>query len=366
MDNPFPASYPIQKSLGTALGQYTGLGDSITSFSTNRPRQYSNRFNFSLQRQLPLGIRAELVYYLNRSNAVENRNINQVDPRIAYTYKASTNVQVANPIYGILPANQCPGTLCKQATVSLTQAMVPYPQYGTLTMTDYDADGGSRYEQAAIKFQKSYSHGITFVGGYSYLYSYNFSYYDDIATYLMQHTWRAATSPRNRVTFAANWELPLGHNRAFLKAAPRAVDAIIGGWNMSPMLSWRSGNYLSFGGLVASGDPHISNPGPTSWFDTSVFARLPAYTPRTNPVTYAGMTGPGFFKLDLSLVKSFRITEKLSSELRVDMLNAPNSMTWNDPSTSVTSTFFGKSSGQLLLDNIGIGRQTQFGFRVRF
>ena len=66
------------------------------------------------------------------------------------------------------------------------------------------------------------------------------------------------------------------------------------------------------------------------------------------------------------VAKNFRITEKISSELRMDAFNAPNTMTWNDPSTSITSTFFGKSSGQLLYNNIGIGRQAQFGFRVRF
>ena len=371
LDNPFPASYPIVQSVGKSLGQYTGLGDNLTWFNPNRPKQYSHRFNMSLQRQLPMGIRAELVYYLNLSNATESRNINLVDPRIAYTYGSATNIQLANPLYnletsGVVPANNCLGTLCKQTTVPLTGLMVPYPQYGSLTVTDYDANGGSRFQQAALKLQKSYSHGLTFIGGYSYLYSYNLGYYNDVATYLMQHTWQAATNPRNRVTFAASWEIPLGHGRAFLSAAPRAFDAVIGGWNVSPMLSWRSGDYLSFGALVASGNPLISNPGPTGWFNTAMFAKLPAYTVRTNPVTYSGLTGPGFFNLDLSLAKNFRITEKISSELRMDAFNAPNTMTWNDPSTSITSTFFGKSSGQLLYNNIGIGRQAQFGFRVRF
>jgi hypothetical protein len=41
-------------------------------------------------------------------------------------------------------------------------------------------------------------------------------------------------------------------------------------------------------------------------------------------------------------------------------------MTWNDPNTGVTSTYFGRSSDQLNANGVGVGRQTQIGLRVRF
>jgi hypothetical protein len=118
--------------------------------------------------------------------------------------------------------------------------------------------------------------------------------------------------------------------------------------------------------LLVSGSPYVSNPGPSQWFNASVFAKLPAYTERTNPMTYSGLTGPAFFNIDASLKKSIKITERLSAELRMDVFNVLNGMTWNDPSTSVTSTYFGKSSDELLLYGIGLGRQTQLGFRLSF
>jgi hypothetical protein len=366
LDDPFPSWYPIQTSTGKSLGRYAGMGDSLTFFAAERPRQHTDRFNFSLQRQIPFGIRAELTTLISRSNAVATRNVNQVDPRIAYTYKAATNIQLPNPFYNLLPASKFPGSLGRQATVSLSQLMVPYPHYGSLSVTDYEDNGGSHYEQYAIKLQKSYTHGLTFLTGYAYIRQRNLSYYDDVATYLQMRTWQESSNPRHRITFAGNLELPFGHNRHFLNAAPRIVDAVVGGWNLSPMLTWRSGNFISFGGLLASGDPKIDNPGPKGWFNTAVFQRLPSYTQRTNPVTYSGLTGPGYFNLDLSLVKSFRVTERFSAELRADAFNAPNAMTWNDPNTTVTSTYFGKSSGQLVANGVGVGRQTQIGLRVRF
>jgi hypothetical protein len=70
--------------------------------------------------------------------------------------------------------------------------------------------------------------------------------------------------------------------------------------------------------------------------------------------------------MDASIRKAIQLTERFQFELRADVFNLPNSITWNDPSTALSSTFFGKSSGQLNADGIGISRQTQMGLRLRF
>ena len=367
LDNPFPSSYPLQPVRGKSLGVNTGLGDNLAWFNDDRERQRTDRFNISVQRQLPFGIVADVTYFLNFSNVVATRNINQVDPRIAYENKSATNVSVANPFYNLLPENEFPGPLRNQRTVNLTALAVPYPQYGSLTATDFENNGANRYHQFSVKIQKSYDRGLSLQGGYSYNRERSLEYYDDIAQYLQQRTWQDGSSYRHRITLAGTWELPLGRGRAFLNALPRGLDAILGGWNVSPILTWRSGNFVRFGGLVETGvDPHVANPGPDGWFNPAAFARLPAFTPRSNPWQYSGINGPGYLSFDTSLVKAFKITERFSAELRLDTFNTPNSMTWNDPTTNVTSTFFGKSSDQFRANGVGVGRQTQFGLRVKF
>ena len=366
LDNPFPPSYPIQPVLGKSLGQYTGLGNSLAWFAADRPRQQTDRLSFSVQRQIPGGMVADVSYYVNRANAVSSRNLNQVDPRIAYTNKAATNVSVLNPFYQLLPVSKFPGSLRNQRNVSLSTMTVPYPQYGALTVSDYEDNGGMRFHQFATRVRKSYRNGLGFISGYAYTYSRSLVYYDDVATFLQGRTWQNDTGSRHRVTFAGNWEVPLGQGRAFLYAAPRVIDALIGGWTVSPIATWRSGSFISFGGLLVSGDPQVANPGPDEWFNAKVFAQLPAYTQRTNPVLYSGLTGPGYFNLDVSVRKAFKLTDRFSAEFRLDAFNAPNSMTWNNPTTTVTSTFFGKSSDQLNANGVGIGRQTQMGLRIRF
>lgn len=366
LDNPFPAaSFPVQDVTGKTLGDYTGLGSALSWFANERPRQHLDRINVSFQREI-LGTVAEATYFLNTFNAPGVRNLNMVDPRIGYTQKAAINQSVPNPFYNILTPAKFPGTLRNQRSVSLASLMVPYPQYGALNVTDAENNGGGRFHQFSLRLRRGFNHGVAMIGGYSYTYARNLGYYDDQDQYLQQRTWINDVQPRHRITMGAVWQLPLGRGRQFLKSAPRAVDALLGGWNVSPVLTWRSGNYLSFPGLIANGDPRIDNPTKDGYFNTSIFAVLPAFTRRTNPILYDGVTGPSFLNLDASLVKSFAITERFSAEMRLDSFNAPNKMTWNDPSTTISSTFFGKSSGQFNLNGVGVGRTTQMGLRIRF
>jgi len=160
-----------------------------------------------------------------------------------------------------------------------------------------------------------------------------------------------------------SWEIPVGKGRHFVNGGPRILDALVGGWNLSPIVTWRSGRYLQFDGMVVNGDPHIANAGPNLWFNTSVFSPLPNYTPRTNPWLYSGLTGPGLFNIDASLVKSFNVTERLRFALRMDSFNVLNNVTWGDPDTNVYSSTFGRSTD--ILTNT-FGRRTQLGLRVEF
>ena len=130
------------------------------------------------------------------------------------------------------------------------------------------------------------------------------------------------------------------------------------------MFFWHSGSLLGFGTMLWDGtDPKISDPGPQRWFNTAVFQKQPNYTRRSNPWDFAGVMGPGQFNMDGSLMKEFKITEKVRFQLKLDSFNAINNMNWNNPSTSVTDGNFGKSTNQL---DYTFGRRTQLGARLEF
>jgi hypothetical protein len=367
LKDPFPAAYPVIPAYQKSLGRYTSLGDSVTYMIADRPRQHSDRFNLSFQRQLPTGMILDVTFFLNYSNFAWDlsRDLNMVDPRIAYQYKAATNVQVANPFYNILTVQRFPGPLRSQRTVGITSLMKQYPHYGSINVTEGQPGGNMHYKSIQFKVQKNFSKGYSMLFGYNYHRQSDQRFYDNIAQYLQQYTWIPSDASRHRMTFAATWEVPFGKGRTYMTGAPRLLDALVGGWNITPTGFWRSGRFIRFGSLVVSGDPHVSNPGPTQWFNKSVFSIVPAYTARTNPWQYDGLNGPQQFNMDASLVKSFPIVARLRFELSMDVFNVVNNITWNNPDTSVTSANFGRSANNDQLTQT-YGRRAQLGLRLQF
>ncbi len=364
LENPFPSSYPLTLPYGKSLGRYTMLGDSFSYVVADRPRSYSDRINISLQRQLPEGFVVDVTYYMNfTSQLIGSYNVNQIDPRVAYQYKDAINKSVPNPFYNLLPVEKFPGPLRNQRQVSLTSLMRPYPQYGNLSVVDAVEGGDMKYYSLQLKVRKSFSRGYSLMLGYNYNNQQDQVFYDDIANFTQTFTWQDNDRPRHRLNIAGTWEIPVGRGRQYGSGMNRGLDMILGGWDVTGFMSWRSGFFIRFGGMVVSGNPVIDNPSPHRWFDTSVFSKLPAYTPRSNPWQYPGLTNPGLFNLDGSLVKRIPITEKYRSELRMDVFNVANNMTWANANTNVQSSTFGQSTNQLANT---FGRRVQLGLRIEF
>ena len=133
----------------------------------------------------------DVTYYLNLSSFIfdTTRNLNMVDPNIAYTNKDAVNQQVPNPFYNILPVEKFPGPLRYQQTVSISSLMKPYPQYGDLNVIDGQPGGNMKYQSLQIRLQKNFTNGYSFLFGYNYHYEQDERFFNDIATYNQQYTW---------------------------------------------------------------------------------------------------------------------------------------------------------------------------------
>ena len=362
--DPFPSSQPVVPAYEKRLGRYTSLGDSLSYVEANRPRSYSDRINFSFQRELPFSAVLDVTYYLNFTDQlIGGYNINQVDPRVAYEHKSATNVAVPNPFYNFSTVDKFPGALRYQRTVALTSLMRPYPQYGNLTVIDGIEGGAMRYQSLQLKLNRRFASGVSALFGYNYSRQKDQVFFNDIAGYLREFTWQDSANPRHRMTLAGTWELPVGRGRALWAGMPRVLDYAIGGWDLSGIMTWRSGFFIRFGGLLVEGDPRVDDPTPGRWFNTEAFRQLPAFTPRTNPWQYDGLTNPGLFNLDMSIVKRMPITERYRFEMRADVFNAANNMTWANPNTNRLSSLFGVTNNQLANT---FGRRTQLGLRIEF
>ena len=362
--DPFPAATPIVPAYEKRLGRYTSLGDSFSYVNGNRPRSYSDRLNVSFQRQLMQNMVLDVTYYLNLSGQnIGGFNINQVDPRVAYEFKDATNRAVANPFYNFSTVDKFPGALRFQQNVGMTSLMRPYPQYGNLTVIDGINGGSSRYHSLQLRLNRSFANGYSIMMGYNYARQQDEVFFNDIASFNRELTWQESDKARSRLTFAGTWEVPVGRGRNFLSSMPRVVDLALGGWDITSLVTWRSGAYIRFGAMAVSGDPLLENPTPGKWFNTAAFSRLPNFTPRTNPWQYDGLTNPGLFNMDASIVKRMPITERVRGELRMDVFNAANNMTWANPNTNVQSSLFGVTNNTL---PASFGRRAQLGLRVEF
>ena len=65
------------------------------------------------------------------------------------------------------------------------------------------------------------------------------------------------------------------------------------------------------------------------------FGCLPAFTPRTNPYQYDGITGPIMWNVDATVSKVFPIRERYKLEFRLEAYNVTNSLMWANPNLTV-------------------------------
>jgi hypothetical protein len=356
LTDPFPGG--LVPVVGKTLGRYTNLGGSATWYQQDFSPTSNDRFNVSLQRQLPGRILADITFFMNVGrSAPYTFDLNQVDPRIGYNVKNAINTPVNNPFFG-LPANIMPGQLRTQRQVAVSQLLRPYPQYTSLAEA---LRGGleNRYRSLQMQFQRPFANGFNFVIGYNYNRERNQEFYDEVDFYTLSPTYQAATNARHRITGAAIYELPFGRGRKMFNNMNRVLDGAFGGWSLSGLVTFNTGTFLRFGSATVTGDPMSSVPD-GRWFNTSVFSVLPAFTRRTNPLQFDNVMGPSFHQIDTTLAKEFKITERVKFELRMEAYNLGNQMRWNNPDTSVTSGNFGR----LFQQRPGVfGRQLQYSAR---
>ncbi len=167
--------------------------------------------------------------------------------------------------------------------------------------------------------------------------------------------------PTHRVT--ANWiyQLPFGKGKKFLGGAGRAVHLAVGGWELSGIYSYYSGQFLTplWTGPDPTGtafttsrtpanvtirpdllrDPNLPKEQRTvsRWFDASAFAPPPLG--RFGSSAKGVIKGPWVNVWHMGLIKNFDFGERaprLRWELTAtNVFNHPN---WSNPATNISST----------------------------
>jgi hypothetical protein len=377
--DPFPSAVnPVIEPYGQSYGRYTGLGGAVSLDQYELRPQVNDRINVSYQKQIIGGTIVDASYFFNWGSRVPyDINLNMADPSFRYEQRTLLNTQVANPFRNYLTADRFPGQLRNTATVSLGSLLVPYPQYTSVTQTNTNGRH-IREHMIEIRAQRPFTRGISFLAAYVYDNAKRQEWFDDLAQYQVLTTegergwqWRPLTesndrgaNPRHRLTAALTWQLPVGRGRTFLTELPTALDLALGGWQFTTAARYYSGRQILFSNsYLVNGDPRVDGQTRDRWFDTSVFAVQDTFTPRSNPWFFDGLDGPSVFLTDMTLTKSFNVTNRYRLEARIEAYNAFNTIVWDTPDLNISSANFGKVTRKR---TDGTGREIQMGVRFVF
>jgi len=381
LTNPIPGGTLIQP-VGNALGLSSQLGQNLgTLYQPDREVPYYTRWEVSVQHELPNQWMTQFTYLGSRgTNLPVVRAVNNLPIEFLSTSRTRDvpletvlSQNVPNPFVGLLPGSSFNG-----ATVARNQLMRPYPQFGTISIEQYD--GSDRYQAVSVMVEKR------FKGANSFTVQYTRSSTHDKLNYLnpSDNIVEDRISPNdrpNRFAIGTSIELPFGRNGVWGKDWNAALDAVLGGWRVSGTYQYQSGFPLTWNNSVywdeGCGDPKSlkSNIGKSvsggiagldvpGW-DTSCFYfhDAPVQTngqddivkqradPRIqmgNNVRYFPSTLPDVRThhlnlMDIGFGKSFSMPRETVLQIRIELINALNyTVLWNpglDP--RATSGLFG-------------------------
>lgn len=385
LQNLFPGG--ILPSPGAAQGLMTFTGRDVTasnatgptSFVLNNNRQNANyeRFVIGVQRELPYKIGFEATYILSRGyNLSVARELNAINPAYLNNFAPGTdpatitasitavntflNATVSNPLRGLIPD----GGTWNATTIARRRLLVPFPQFGNIAITQYN--GTSSYQALQLQLVKRFTGGLSVNGSYTFNREHESTrYLNPQDSELVDQV--SPTERPHRFTVSSIYEIPIGRNRLIGKDWNPVLDAIIGGWQLTGVYEWQSGEPLSFGNVYYAGDPEalvnmlgkkdsqgrrygVDIPG----WDTSGFligGVAPAFannytsgsanTLRTFPLTTGKFRNQRFLKFDVGLSKNFKIREGMKVQLRVEAINLLNTPYFSAPNLDPTSTAFG-------------------------
>ena len=238
------------------------------------------------------------------------------------------------------------------------------------TVSGTKSNGTMRYNSLQAVLQKEASHGLQYQVSYTFskCMSDNTGYYGAWNNALSASAyWQNVYDQRSEwapcyydathvLSSYAVYDLPVGRGKMLGKNVNAVVNEVIGGWAVSPIVSFRTGWPLPVYGAQdesgtfgrgaradCSGIPSITKtalPGiGVQWFtNTGQFTNPAVGTFGNCSPQLDGLRSPHYTDVDMSLHKDFPIRERFRLQFRSDFINAFNHVQYNAPNMSLGST----------------------------
>ena len=180
----------------------------------------------------------------------------------------------------------------------------------------------------------------------------------------------AAFNITSQGSISGTYALPVAAGRRWLGGWQlNAITALLSGFPFTPQIgSNRSGDGDTRNPDRPSLKPGFAGPiiigSPNEWFNSAAFVLPPAGT--YGNLGRGAYTGPGLASLDVSLIKSFPVTENMSLQFRSEFFNVLNHTNLGTPNAIVFSGAAVSPSAGLITATATTSRQIQFGLKLVF
>jgi len=377
LSNPFPNG--LLPATGNALGLSTLLGQNISFVEPGDRTPRFHTWNFNIQRALMSKTLFQIGYVGSRGLGITSdpqfgitENINQVHPQFLSLGPQLVET-VANPFFGLITAGPLSGR-----TVQRQQLLRPFPHFQNITR-NLPTFGATTYHSLQMKFEQRMWQGMTSI--VSYTWSKNLG---DLQAYQNAYDRRVERGPMafdvpQRLTVTLSWDTPIGKGKKLLGNASKGADLALGGWNIAMFNTFQSGFPLTFSlaqntlFLAGAGGQRpnlVGNPlegisGSISqrlnrYFNPAAFATPPQFTFGNVAYRTPWLRNPGMNNWNLTLTKTFPVTEKLKLNLRASSFNLMNHPVFAGPGTTIGAT------PGVILSQANMSRQTELVLRLSF
>jgi hypothetical protein len=269
---------------------------------------------------------------------------------------------------------------------SLVLASYPHPAFTQIL--EYDSGATASYHSLQVTAQRHLSHGLQAQSSFTWEKTLDVSSFADIAgeTSGMNNpaNLRWSRGPGN-ANIPFTWTSNFVYRSPELRSQNLIVREALGGWEISPIITWQSGTPFSLGpgnsnaayGELNKGDGcfngcssdrpdrvpgvplKVRQGGRSNW--TKQYFNTAAFTTRHDG-TFGNsgrnlMQGPPSFNIDSSLMKNWTILEHYQLQFRFEFYNATNHPVMSNPDASPPSGSAGGDgcAGEINCGNGGFG-----------
>jgi len=391
LSNPFQGG--ILAPTGSSLGPLTNLGQGVNSYNQDPGRMHSWEYSLHLQHEYKNWL-FEIGYTHNKTYGIYwgfNQNLPNYEvwkqlrsPRFDASGRPNDKLLwdelIPNPFYQLPGVT---GSLVSNQNISFNQFLRPVKILGDITVDD-NPWGRNQYDAMLVKIERRFRGGFSIINSFTWskLFEDTSFWGSEAAGRVAEHKLGGEDRPF-RLSIAPIWDFPIGRGKKVWGTMPKAMDQVLGGWELAGQFHVQSGVPVAFSDSFFDGK-NFSLPRDQQtldrWFDTSHFIRFPNqnidiskypawtgiqnmpgynYKPAANdtikngvyqdfatfvrryPTRWSIVRASRTNELNLGLYKNFKIRERLKIQYRFETFNTFNHPRFGAPNADPASSSFG-------------------------